>query len=131
MEVFVRLEGPVQGLLRELSEDVEMHGVHMPAGSIVHLRFGAANRDERHYADSTDEIDLERPKPKTHLGFGYGNHFCMGAPLARREMYWGFKELVERVEEMWFIEGENDLSYQKNYFLRGLNHLNIGFKAKG
>ena len=131
MEEVVRLEGPVQGLLRELGEDVEMHGVHMPAGSIVHLRFGAANRDERHYGDSTDVIDLERPKPKTHLGFGFGNHFCMGAPLARREMYWGFKELVDRIEEMWFIEGENDFAYQKNYFLRGLDHLNIGFKAKG
>ncbi|MEQ8717921.1 MAG: cytochrome P450 [Acidimicrobiales bacterium] len=131
MEEVVRLEGPVQGLLRELSEEVTMHGVTMPAGSIVNMRFGAANRDERHFGDDVDEVNLERPKPKGHLAFGFGNHFCLGAPLARREMYWGFKVITDNVEEMWFIEGENDFAIAKNYFLRGLEKLNIGFTLKG
>jgi cytochrome P450 len=111
IEEIVRIEGPVQGLLRETSKDVELHGVHMPAGSIVNVRFAAGNRDERHYSTKPDQIDLDRKHPKAHLGFGLGGHFCMGAPLARREMYWGFKTLVERIESMRFVEGANDFDF--------------------
>jgi cytochrome P450 len=127
-EEIIRIEGPVQGLLRELSEDVEMHGVHMPVGSIVNLRFAAANRDEREY-ERADEVDLERKRPRTHLAFGFGEHFCLGAPLARREMYLSFKVLIDRVDEMWFTEGKNDFSYHPNYFLRALKELHIEFRT--
>ena len=54
-------------------------------------------------------------------------HHCLGAPLARRELYWAFKVIVDRIDEMWFLEGENDFSYQPNYFLRALKELHIGF----
>jgi cytochrome P450 len=130
MEEVVRIEGPVQGLLRETSQDVDLHGVHLPAGSIVNVRFAAGNRDERHYAKNPDQIDLERKHPKAHLGFGFGGHFCMGAPLARREMYWGFKTLVERIESMRFVEGANDFDYHPSYFLRGLKKLHIEFTPR-
>ncbi len=124
VEEVIRTEGPVQGLLRETSEDVEMHGVTMPAGSVVNLRFAAGNRDERHFSCPA-EIDLERERPKTHLAFGLGGHFCLGAPLARREMYFGFKALLERVESIRYVDGANDFEYHPNYFLRGLKELNI------
>jgi cytochrome P450 len=126
IEEVVRLEGPVQGLLREVAVDVEMHGVTLPAGSVVNLRFAAANRDEREFERAAD-LDLERARPKAHLGYGFGAHFCLGAPLARRELYFGFKVLVERIEEMWFVEGANDFAYHPNYFLRALKELHIGF----
>ncbi|MGI9625093.1 MAG: cytochrome P450 [Acidimicrobiales bacterium] len=129
IEEVVRLESPVQGLLRELSQDVEMHGVHMPAGSIVNLRFASANRDGSEY-DRVTELDLERERPKSHLGYGFGSHFCLGAPLARRELYWGFKILTERVENMRFAEGKNDFKYQPNYFLRALLELHIEFDVR-
>ena len=128
VEEIIRIEGPVQGLLRELSEDVEMHGVHMPAGSIVNLRFASANRDEREY-DRADEVDLERTRTRTHLAFGFGEHFCLGAPLARREMYYSFKVLIERIDEMWFAEGRNEFRYHPNYFLRALKELHIEFRT--
>jgi cytochrome P450 len=128
VEEIIRIEGPVQGLLRELSEDVEMHGVSMPAGSIVNLRFASGNRDEREY-DRADEVDLERARSRTHLAFGFGEHFCLGAPLARREMYFSFKVLIERIDEMWFAEGKNDFRYQPNYFLRALKELHIEFRT--
>lgn len=126
-EEIIRIEGPVQGLLRELSEDVEMHGVLMPAGSVVNLRFAAANRDPREY-DNPGEVDLERTRTRTHLAFGFGEHFCLGAPLARREMYWTFKVLVDRIERMWFAEGRNNFAYHPNYFLRALKELHIEFE---
>jgi len=124
VEEVIRTEGPVQGLLRETAVDVEMHGVTMPAGSVVNLRFAAGNRDDRHFSCPAD-IDLDRERPKTHLAFGLGGHFCLGAPLARREMYYGFKVLIERVESVRFVDGANDFDYHPNYFLRGLKALHV------
>ncbi|MFZ0977132.1 MAG: cytochrome P450, partial [Solirubrobacteraceae bacterium] len=129
VEEILRLESPVQCLLRETSEDIEIHGVTIPEGAIVSLRYGAANRDNNKF-ENPEDFDLERKNPRSHLAFGLGSHHCLGAPLARRELYYGFKVLFERFEEMWFIDGENDFHYNRNYFLRALNHLNIGFKLK-
>ena len=129
VEEILRLESPVQCLLRETSEDIEIHGVTIPEGAIVSLRYGAANRDDSKF-ESPEDFNLERKNPRAHLAFGLGSHHCLGAPLARRELYYGFKVLFERFEEMWFIESENDFRYAPNYFLRALTHLNIGFKLK-
>jgi cytochrome P450 len=129
VEEVLRLESPVQGLLRETSEEVEMHGVTIPEGAVVCLRYGAGNRDPNRY-DRADEIDLERKQPRTHLSFGIGTHHCLGAPLARRELYFGFKALIERIDEMWFIDGANEFSYAPNYFLRALKELHIGFTPR-
>jgi len=126
VEEVVRLEAPVQCLLRETSCDIELHGVTIPEGAIVSLRFASANRDERRW-EIPDDFDLERRNTRSHLAFGLGTHHCLGAPLARRELYYGFKALFERVDEMWFLP-ENDFAYMKNYFLRGLKELHIGFR---
>ena len=93
----LRLESPVQGLLRETVDDVELHGVTIPAGSVLNLRYAAGNRDERQF-ECPEEIDLDRKGLRRHLAFGVGSHHCLGAPLARRELYYGFKALVDRVE---------------------------------
>lgn len=129
VEEVLRLESPVQALLRETSEDIELHGVTIPAGSVVALRFGAANRDDRKFECPAD-LDLDREKPRSHLAFGLGTHHCLGAPLARRELYFGFKALVERIDELAFVEGANDFSYQSNYFLRALKELHIQFTPR-
>ena len=128
-EEVLRIEGPVQGLLREAAVDVELHGVQIPAGSILMLRYGAGNRDDRMY-ECPAEIDLDRKHPRRHLAFGVGTHHCLGAPLARRELLYGFKALVDLVEDMWFIEGANDFSYHQNFFLRAVKELHIGFKPR-
>ena len=128
-EEVLRVEGPVQGLLREAAVDVELHGVQIPAGSILMLRYGAGNRDDRIYECPAD-IDLDRKHPRRHLAFGVGTHHCLGAPLARRELLYGFKALVDLVEEMWFIEGANDFTYHQNFFLRAVKELHIGFKPR-
>ncbi len=129
VEEVLRLESPVQCLLRETSKDVELHGVTIPAGSIVSLRYAAANRDPAKY-DKPQDFDLDRANPRSHLAFGLATHHCLGAPLARRELFYGFKVLVERVEDLWFIEGANDFKYHQNYFLRALKHLHIGFTPR-
>lgn len=129
VEEVLRLESPVQGLLRETGEEIELHGVTIPAGSVVVLRYAAGNRDERRY-QRAEEIDLERNQPRTHLAFGVGTHHCLGAPLARRELYFGFKAVVERFEELRFVDGANDFRVVPQYFLRALQELHVGFTAR-
>ena len=126
-EEVLRLESPVQGLLRETVVDVEMHGVTIPAGSVVNLRYAAGNRDRRAF-DRAEDFDLDRDKPRRHLAFGVGAHHCLGAPLARRELYYGFKALVDLVDEVWLAQDPSTLEHHQNFFLRALKEVRIGFK---
>ena len=128
-EEVLRVESPVQGLLREAVVDIEIQGVKIPAGSVMMLRYGAANRDDRVF-ECPAQIDLDRDKPRRHLAFGVGLHHCLGAPLARRELFYGFKAIVDTIEEMWFIDGANDFSYHPNFFLRAVRQVHIGFKPR-
>ncbi len=129
VEEVVRLEGPVQGLFRRTAEDVTLQGVTIPAGSMVNVRYAAANRDEREF-ECPAQLDLDRDKPGRHLGYGSGIHHCLGAPLARRELYWAFRALAERVDEMWFAPGKNDFTVAPNFSLRALKELHIEFRPK-
>ena len=126
VEEVLRLESPVQGLLRQTTEDVELHGVTIPGGSVIKLGYAAANRDERRF-ECPEQFNLEREQPRTHLTFGVGSHHCLGAPLARRELYFGFKALFDRLEDIRLIDGANDFSYHPNYFLRAIRELHIEF----
>jgi cytochrome P450 len=126
VEEVLRLESPVQRLMRTTAVDVELHGVTIPAGSLVLIGYSAANRDERVF-DAPARFDLDRPDARKHLSFGFGTHYCLGAPLARRELLSGFRALAERFEELWFLD-ETDLTIAPNYFLRALQELKIGFR---
>lgn len=128
-EEVVRLEGPVQGLFRMAAQDVELHGVTIPKGAMVNIRYAAANRDEDAF-ECPAEINLERKKPGRHLGYGSGIHHCLGAPLARRELYWAFHALCSRVEDMQFAPGKNTFEVAANFSLRALKELHIEFVAK-
>ena len=126
VEEVLRLEAPVQALSRTALTDVEMHGVTIPAGAAIATRYGAANRDERRF-ERPDEVDLDRAHPMAHLTFGAGIHHCLGAPLARRELYFGFKTLAERADELRFAEGKNDFRHHPHLFLRALKELHVEF----
>jgi cytochrome P450 len=126
VEESVRLEAPVQRLMRTAAVDVELHGVTIPAGALVLVGYSAANRDER-VIDRPARFDLERTDSRKHLGFGFGTHHCLGAPLARRELHAGFAAIVERIDEMWFLP-DAELAIAPNYFLRALKELRIGFR---
>ncbi|MEM7094513.1 MAG: cytochrome P450 [Actinomycetota bacterium] len=125
VEEVLRLESPVQRLSRTCVVETELHGVTIPAGSMVLIGYAAANRDERVF-EAPARFDLERADAKKHVTFGFGTHFCMGAPLARRELLFGFRALVERIDDLWFLD-DTDLTIAPNYFLRALKELRIGF----
>ena len=126
VEEILRLEGPVQGLFRETACDVEFHGVRIPKGSVINVRYASANLDDEIF-EIPQELNLERANARQHLAFGFGTHYCMGAPLARREILLSFKVLLEKVDEMWFLEDLNDFKHHQIYCLRALSELHIGF----
>jgi len=101
VEELLRFEAPspVQG--RWTSRDVEMHGVTIPANSKVLLITGSAGRDERRYANA-DTFDVHR-EIGTHVTFGFGIHFCLGAALARLEGRIALEETLKRFPE-WQVD---------------------------
>ena len=113
--------------MRTTAVDVEMHGVTIPAGSLVLIGYSAANRDDRQF-EAPAAFDLDRADGRKHITFGFGTHHCLGAPLARRELHAAFRAIVDRIDEMWFLD-DTDLTIAPNYFLRALKELRIGFRA--
>jgi cytochrome P450 len=87
-----------------VTKDVEHHGQTVPAGSIMVLLNGSANRDERQF-ENPDVLDIYR-KVGRHLSFGYGLHFCLGAHLARLEARVALEELLMRFPE-WDVDLHN------------------------
>ncbi len=126
IEEVLRLESPVQCLMRMAVKDTKIGGVPVPEGSVIVVRYAAANRDERQF-EEPEALNLERNKPATHVAFGAGAHHCLGAPLARRELWWGFRVLTEHVDSMQFAEGKNSFDIHPHYLLRSLKELHIEF----
>jgi len=92
VEEAVRFESPVQTVFRTATRDVEIAGGTIPAGRLVAVLLGSANRDERRFADP-DRFDVGRDT-RGHFGFGFGEHFCLGAALARLEARVALEALV-------------------------------------
>jgi cytochrome P450 len=83
VEEVLRYDPPVQLIPRRTAREVELAGGKVPAGATVFLLLAAANRDERKFPEP-DRFDVTR-NPQDHVAFGYGIHYCLGAPLARLE----------------------------------------------
>jgi cytochrome P450 len=96
-EEILRYEPPVDGVLRIPTEDVEVHGVPISAGSVVNLSPTAANRDPRQFSEP-DVFDIARPNARQHLTFTAGIHRCIGAPLAQLEIAIALDALLNRLE---------------------------------
>jgi cytochrome P450 len=97
VEETLRYDTSTQALARELTRDVELHGVTLPAGRKGLLLFGSANRDERRW-EEPDTFDVDR-NPAGHLAFGHGIHHCLGAPLARLEARVALEVLLPKIGE--------------------------------
>lgn len=118
----LRLETPVPQFSRSLTEDHEIAGVELSAGSRVALLYASANRDVRHYPDPT-RFDITR-RPSDHLAFGRGEHVCVGMHLARLEMSSLLERLADRVARFEILESRPMI----NNGLRGFDRLDVAFE---
>ncbi len=98
VEECLRFDGPIPATRRVLHEDVELGGVHIPKNSELLLCIASAHRDPALYQDP-DRFDIERGQA-SHLAFGGGIHFCLGAHLARLETQVAIGALVRRFPRM-------------------------------
>jgi cytochrome P450 len=128
VEEALRYETPTAGMWRIVKQDTELGGMAIPAGSVVQLRYAAANRDPSRFPDP-DTFDIERTNARTHLSFGKGPHMCVGNMLSRKEMLVAFDELLERLDN-FAVADENEIRILPNILLRGVTHLPITFTRK-
>jgi pimeloyl-[acyl-carrier protein] synthase len=123
VEELLRYDSPVQRTARITSADVELGGRTLPAGSMVVAALGAANRDPAQFADP-DRLDVNR-RDVRHISFGYGIHFCLGAPLARVEGQIALGTLLRRAPRLALAETSPE--WRESSVLRGLKRLRVTF----
>jgi cytochrome P450 family 150 subfamily A5 len=128
VEECLRLEGPIKGSFRLALCDTKLAGVHIPAGSITMAVIGAANRDPRVFEDP-DRFDPRRSNARRNIAFGHGEHFCIGASLARAEARIGFERLLARLDDIRLVDPAA-LSYVETFIIRGLNDLPVRFRRR-
>ncbi|MFI5315142.1 MAG: cytochrome P450 [Myxococcota bacterium] len=98
IEEGLRWESPISAIQRTCTRDTDVQGVRIPAGSLVLVSLGAANRDPARY-ERPDEFDLFRPL-KAHLSFAFGPHRCLGMHLARSETRVLLESLLDRLPRL-------------------------------
>jgi cytochrome P450 len=126
VEEILRLETPTSGMWRRATADTEIGGVDIPEGAFLMVRFAAGNRDESIFAEG-GAMSVARENADSHLAFGQGTHFCLGAQLARMEMQVALTGLLNRTTDWALVEGKNPLKHSPNVLLRGLTDLHISF----
>ena len=130
VEEILRLETPTSGMWRCATADTEIGGVNIPEGAFLMVRFAAGNRDESIFTDG-GAMSVARENADSHLAFGQGTHFCLGAQLARMEMQVALTGLLDRTTDWALVEGKNPLKHSPNVLLRGLTDLHIAFSKTG
>ncbi|MFN8229028.1 MAG: cytochrome P450 [Mycobacterium sp.] len=132
IEEALRMHAPTKVDFRLVRHTTELGGVHLPAGTIVMLCLGAANRDPRKFEDP-HEFRPDRKNVREHIAFGRGIHTCAGAPLARVEGQITVRRLLDRMGEIRIDESlhgpaaQRNYAYEPTFLLRGLTELHIEF----
>jgi cytochrome P450 len=128
VEEMLRLESPTSGMWRVVKGDAEVAGVPVKAGTMLMLRYAAANRDPAKF-ENPDEFQPDRKNARTHLAFGRGIHMCVGNMLSRKELAVAFELLLARLDDIAVVPG-TELVWKPNMLLRGLSNLPISFTAR-
>ena len=114
---------------RICKEETEVHGVKIPAGAAMMIKFASANRDATQFPDP-DRFDVTRDNLKTQIAFGQGVHHCLGAPLARQELIIGFQVILKRLTHFRLPEGEGELEFLPSLLLHPPKDLNLLFEPR-
>lgn len=125
VEELIRYDGPGQGLVRVATAGFEVNGRTIEQGSRVFLMINAANRDPREFTEP-DRLWLAR-RDNHHITFGYGVHFCLGAPLARLEAQLALPTVLGRLPDLEFVTDR--LEWTDSLIFRGVKSLPLSFRA--
>jgi pimeloyl-[acyl-carrier protein] synthase len=123
IEEMLRYESPAQYISRKAGEDFTLGGRQIKKGQPLLLVLGAANRDPVRFPDPTC-FDIRR-EDNRHLAFGFGAHFCFGAPLARAEAKLAMTAILDRLPNLQL--DTTDVVWRANMNLRGLATLPVVF----
>ena len=132
IEESLRMHAPTKVDFRLVRKTTELGGVPLPAGTVVMLCLGAANRDPRKFEDP-HEFRPDRKNVREHIAFGRGIHTCAGAPLARVEGQITVRRMLDRMSDIRIDEafhgpvGHRNYNYEPTFLLRGLTALHIEF----
>ncbi len=121
VEEVLRFDTSVLAWRRVTTRPVRIGGVDIPAGSKLLLALGAANRDPAWF-DDPDVFDVTRKRAARHISFGYGIHFCLGAPLARMELRIVLELLTRLAPDLELLQNQ-ELSFEPNIAFRGPREL--------
>jgi len=124
IEEILRWTSPVLHMARVATRDCELRGVSIARGQKVVVWYPSANRDEDVFAEP-DRFDVARD-PNEHLAFGHGEHFCLGASLARLELRVMFEELLRRLPDLRLAGPAERLH---STFIGGIKHMPVEFTA--
>jgi len=123
VEELLRYETPFQRNWRVAAQDTDLGGKRIERGQLVAQMLGAANRDPEVFPDP-DRLDITRNSGR-HIAFGYGIHFCIGAPPARIEAAVAFRTLFRRFPALRLKHDQAD--WREEIVFRGLNSLMVEF----
>lgn len=122
IEEMLRLVSPVLSFKRTATEDTELRGVPIAKGESVLMLYGSANRDENEFTDP-ERFDIDR-NPH-HLAFGIGNHFCLGANLARMELRVALNEILRRLPDIRYAADGPELG--SSALVRSVQHMFVRY----
>ena len=120
LDEFVRWASPITSEARTVTAETELHGVTLPEGARIGMWSPSCNRDEAHF-DEPFRFDVRRQNNR-HLGFAYGEHYCLGVHLARLTLRVEFEEILRRFSD---IELTGEPSRVHSNFVGGLKHLPV------
>ncbi len=126
VEESLRFRSPVQGLFRQATRDADLNGTHIPKGSVVMVRFAAANRDAEKF-DDPDTFDIDREGIAMHVAFGAGVHRCIGMVLAREELRSAYRALVSRLGNFQLKYPDKEPEYETSVFLYPVAKMHVTF----
>lgn len=132
LEETLRYDGPVKVVYRLALVDTQIAGVAVPAGTIITVCLTGGNNDPRHFPEP-DKFDIDRANVRDHMAFSRGQHFCLGAPLARLESRVAIERLLARMADIRISEAHHGppqarrYAYEPTYTFRSLSELHIEF----
>ena len=125
VEEMLRFVSPIKSFARTATSDTAIRGQAIANGDFVVLCYSAANRDEEIFGPTASSFDIHRPQTEPHLGFGVGEHICLGAHLARLEVRVLFEELLARYPE---FEPAGEVKRVRSTLINGIEHMPVVFR---